>query len=322
MAGAVETWRGMKARGKRLVGCFPLYPPLELIHSFGLTPVVLWGIDDGQRYYAKADEHLQNYACRIARVLTGLVIEEGPGLFDALFMYNACDTLRNLPEILSEGLACRGADSIPVFRMHVPAISLELKHARGYFEDRLGMLVGDLERFTGRPFSGESFMSSAVLHERARSLCREVERRCAAGLIPFAEAVRVIELGGRLDVSGHIEELERSVDSARTAGAARGGIRVMVSAIQAPPEELLEALDSAHLVVAVNDVASMARAYHVSTTPREDACSYLRDLYLHHHPCTTILPSQDARIAHILSRARASGARGFILFGEKFCEYE
>ena len=34
----------LKSQGHRVVGCFPLYPPLELVHSMGLTPVILWGL--------------------------------------------------------------------------------------------------------------------------------------------------------------------------------------------------------------------------------------------------------------------------------------
>mgnify|MGYP007068929704 CR=1 FL=1 len=97
----LTTLSGMRAGGRRLIGCFPLYPPLELFHSFGLTPVVLWGMRDAVRDYATSDRHVQNYACQVARALTGFVIERGPGLFDELFMYNACVTLWNLPEIIA-----------------------------------------------------------------------------------------------------------------------------------------------------------------------------------------------------------------------------
>ncbi|TAL34779.1 MAG: hypothetical protein EPN93_11645 [Spirochaetes bacterium] len=52
-------------RGRRAIGCFPLYPPLELLHSMGLLPVVLWDFQDGARSVDASDRHL--HAVRVLR---------------------------------------------------------------------------------------------------------------------------------------------------------------------------------------------------------------------------------------------------------------
>jgi len=317
----LETLKRYRAEGSRLVGCFPLYGPLELFHSFGLTPVVLWGLGDGRGYYPASDAHVQGYACSVARALTGFVIEHGTALFDALFMYNACDTLRNLPEILSRALDSRGGH-IPMFRLHLPAIPLDRAHAARYLEERLRGLVKALEEFTGRSFSGDAFMASATLYERRRSLCRGVMDLRARGGIPSARAARIIELGNHVEVAEHIAGLEEVVGSCSGLPGDARGVRVMAGGIQAPPLELLDAMDSSNLVTVADDFATMARTHLASVSPRPDPHSYYTELYLHHPPCSTLLPSADARLGHLVSRAKASGARGFILFGEKFCEYE
>jgi hypothetical protein len=61
-----QTLAQMKNRGRSLIGCFPLYPPLELLHSFVLTPVVLWGMREAVQNYDSSDRHLQNYPCQAA----------------------------------------------------------------------------------------------------------------------------------------------------------------------------------------------------------------------------------------------------------------
>src|SRR5271157_1567711 len=114
MNSIVDKIQKIKDSGKKVIGCFPLYPPLELFHSMDLVPVVLWGLDEAVAGVSESDKHLQNYACSVARRLTEFVLTAGAGLLDGLFMYNACDTLRNLPEILECGLKENGA-SIPLF---------------------------------------------------------------------------------------------------------------------------------------------------------------------------------------------------------------
>ena len=97
MKGFLDSLADLKSQGHTLVGCFPLYPPLELLHSFGLTPVVLWGLRQDITRLTRSDRHLQPYACGVARCLSEFVLSQGGEFLDAIFMYNACDTLRNLP---------------------------------------------------------------------------------------------------------------------------------------------------------------------------------------------------------------------------------
>ncbi len=310
-----QTLAQMKNRGRRLIGCFPLYPPLELLHSFGLTPVVLWAMREAVQNYESSDRHLQNYACQVARCLTAFIIDHGAGLFDALFMYNACDTLRNLPEIVATDAA------LPMFRLHVPALPEDRAGAQGYLQDRIRSLVKDLEQFTHRPFSADAFAASTGLYRKQRELCRSLDRLCAAGGIPFARAAEVLQSAHVLGVEDHIALLEHELahppSPDRTPGA-----RVMVSGIQAPPVALMEALDDSGITVAANDIATLARSYAGDPPAQPDPAKYYCDFYFRHHPCSTMLPAGDRRIQVLMQRVRDDDIRGFIFFGEKFCEYE
>lgn len=321
MCDALDAMTAMRKQGRRLVGCFPLYPPLELIHSFGLTPVVLWAMRDAVAGYSTSDRHVQSYACQVARTLTEFVLDKGPGLFDALFMYNACDTLRNLPEILDAGLREKEA-AVPVFRLHVPALPQDRSGAREYLRDRVSSVVSDLERFTGRAFSADAFASSTALYGKQRALCRAVDALCAGGRMPFAAGAPLLEQAHFRRVEDHVALLEEALTRYGDRPADTSGVRVMVSGIQAPPAGLTEVMDASGLTVAVNDIATMARSYGDGPAPAADPAQYYCDFYFSHPPCTTMLPAGDRRVAFIRRRAREHAVRGLIIFGEKFCEYE
>jgi len=311
-----------KQQGRQVVGCFPLYAPLELLHSFGLTPVVLWGLRSEVKDLSRSDRHLQNYSCQVARCLTEFILENNRSVFDALFMYNACDTLRNLPEIIETGLAEEGI-SLSIFKLHVPAVPHDRTGAQGYLRDRIECLIAELEGFTHRSFSPQAFAASVDLYTRQRGLCRELEDLCAQGRTTFASCASLLESAHFMRVEEHITLLENEVLKAqRMPIGVSPRKRVMVSGIQAPPVELIEAMEAAGLRIVANDIATLARSYGYCPEPSADPCEYYRDFYFNHYPCTTMLPAGDRRIELIRKRIEESSAQGFIFFGEKFCEYE
>jgi len=313
----------LKNQGRRLVGCFPLYPPLELLHSFGLTPVTLWGLSSEVTDLRKSDRHLQNYTCHVARCLTEFVLGDAHALLDALFMYNACDTLRNLPEIIEEGLKEEGARLLPLFRLHVPAVAKERTGVRAYLKDRVTSMVCDLEEFTGRPFSPETFLASIDLYRSQRELCAEIEDAACRGMVPFPTFVRILQLAHVLPVEAHLELLDAEIpeeDDLPPHDLRHPG--VMISGILPPPRQLLETMEASGLRVVANDIASLKRSLGYNPAPTADPGEYYGDFYLNHYPCSTLLASSDRRIETIRRAVHDSGAEGFIFFGEKFCEYE
>jgi benzoyl-CoA reductase/2-hydroxyglutaryl-CoA dehydratase subunit BcrC/BadD/HgdB len=311
----------LKDQGRSLVGCFPLYPPLPLLHAFGLTPVTLWSLDSEISGLSHSDLHLQNYTCRVGRHLLEFVLGDAAGMFDAFFMYNACDTLRNLPEIIREGLKQERAD-IPIFRLHVPALSPDRSGARAYLTDKVRGLVHDLEQFTGRTFPRSAFQEAQERYQRQRGLSLEMEEKMRAGEISFAAGAGILRQAHYLPVEEHIGLLEEGLSVLNTARENRPFVPVMVSGILPPPVPLMETMDASGLRVVANDMALFGRSYGYSPGMTRDPETYCCDFYFNHYPCTTMLPEGDRRIELLLGTVRESGARGFIFFGEKFCEYE
>ncbi len=309
----------LRERGP-VVGCFPLYPPEELVHSLGLVPLTLWGLAPVVPGYSEADRHLQAFTCSVGRRLAQFVLSEGRGLLSGLLFYNACDTLRNLPEILSAGLAERG-ESLPLFRLHVPMGSGGPARHAGYLRREMERLAGELSDAFARPFSQERFDQGADLYARARDLSRDLETEAALGRAGFADLVEALSRAGFMAVTDRILFLEETL--ARVSGRpGRSGPRVMVTGILPPPLSVCRAMDAAGLVVAENDLAALHRSLASTPAVRGDMAEYYLEHYSGHEPCPTLLSTADRRVAHLLGRARAAGVRGLIFCGEKYCEYE
>jgi benzoyl-CoA reductase/2-hydroxyglutaryl-CoA dehydratase subunit BcrC/BadD/HgdB len=247
----------IKDSGEKVIGCFPLYPPLELFHSMDIIPVVLWGIDDVLAGVSESDKHLQNYVCSVARHLTEFVLTDGGRLLDGLFMYNACDTLRNLPEILECGLGEKDI-KVPLFNIHIPAMYTGQTDSSGtspagaggsfpkrdiprlaesiqppagdegflqrdkYLQDEITGLVSKLEQEYGVAYSEKRFRESADLYREMRSLSLELDALVSSGMIGFGDFSRIIHEGYVVPVDVQIESLKswiKNCGGAPPAGA-------------------------------------------------------------------------------------------------------
>jgi benzoyl-CoA reductase/2-hydroxyglutaryl-CoA dehydratase subunit BcrC/BadD/HgdB len=315
----------LKKSGKVILGCFPLYPPVELFHSLGLVPVVLWGLKEYIKTLHESDKHLQNYSCSVARYLTEFVLSDAGKQLDGLFMYNACDTLRNLPEILEYGMVNIGQPLHPFFKMHIPAAPPDQTDSEAYLKGQISDLIEDMERTFYVKFSGEKFKESIELYRNMRRLSKGLESLVAERKISFADFAGIIQMSSFLPVEEQIQLLESKLKEASTSVMRDGeqpNVGVVLSGILPPPPLVSDVIEKAGLTIVGNDIASCARSYAYTPETTNDPAAYYVDFYRNHYPCTTILYSSDRRIEELMKLIRAGAIRGFIFIGEKFCEYE
>lgn len=333
-----------------IIGAFPLYPPLELFHSLGLTPAVLWGMDRALSETPIADRHLQPYTCALARRLVDHVLANRGERLAGLFHYNACDTLRNLPEIIRDGLAaCDPPRALPLFRLHLPARLIDHGYTGRYLYDEIDRLILEVEKTFGTRFSAERFMASVEKFRAMRGLVMRMQELAAAGALAFADVAAAVEAGAMKTVEEQTADYTALVESSggpsirprmdgftgfrnpmnppmSSADSGNGwatpDIPVVLSGILAPPAPVLRAIGEAGMTVVANDLAALHRAHAYTPKSFAGPVDYYLDFYQNHFPCPTLLHTADRRIDAVCDLVKSSGARGVIFAGEKFCEYE
>lgn len=308
--------------GSPIIGCAPLYPPVELLNSMRLLPVVLWGLTQEIPRSGEADKHLQNYACAVSRRLLQLLIQEGADLFDGLLFYNACDTLRNLPEIIHEGMMGALGKGLPLFRIHVPMTTGETGRA-AYIRNEIQRLIHSLEHQLNVTFSEERFRESVARHDHMKGLCLELELAVSLGRMGFHDFRAALTAANFMGEEERIALLESRIASLPPAHEPNPGrVRVFVSGILPPPPEICRIMDEVGIVVSGNDIASLHRSYAPGPSEWSDAADYYVKRYTTPYPCTTLLHTADRRIDAVMTRVLEKRSDGFLFFGEKFCEYE
>ncbi len=307
--------------GNKRFGCLPLYPPLELFHSFGLNPVTLWGFRGPA---PQGDAHLQSFACSVARRLVDFVLSEKGGDLNGLFAYNACDTIRNLPEILQTGLREAGRE-VPMFTMHLPQYESIITGNQDYLRKEIKQLIDALEQVYHAHYDWAKFQASAQLFQQQRQLARQLEEHVTRGRVKFTDFARLITDGAALPVETQIAQLQaalKAVDVYSEPPDVEYQNKTIISGILPPPPAISALLEDTGFRVVGNDVAVLNRSYAKSPVIGDDAMEYYVDFYYRHVPCPTLLFSADHRLEHLLWLTSTRGAKSIIFVGEKYCECE
>ncbi|MBW2537922.1 MAG: 2-hydroxyacyl-CoA dehydratase, partial [Deltaproteobacteria bacterium] len=215
--------------GRPVIGCFPLYPPVELLHAMGLVPAILWDVEP--REPVDSPRHLQRFACGVAHRIVDRVLGPQGRALAGLMFYNACDTLRHLPEILAVGLEQQGR-RLPLHRLHLPVGSCGEETARVYLRDELHRLQLELERAHGVRLEPAAFDASVALYRRAWQLCTELEQQVARGQRSFESFAGLVQQGHLQPVEDWAEALRLAADRPQRRPEPRA--RVVVSGILAP----------------------------------------------------------------------------------------
>jgi len=305
---------------KPVVGCFPLYPPVELFSSMNLYPIVLWNLKGFISNLMESDLHIQDYACSVSRELVQFVLSAPDHMLDGIFSYNACDTLRNIPEILQYYNAARNQD-IPMFRMHVPQVNRAQSNPNEYLADEISNLITCIERKLSVQFSSEQFFQATRDYAKMRELCQIAESLVAKGHLSFADFCDVILTGHFLPVKMQIDNLSKLISQQKTRPLTDKK-NIMISGIMPPPAPIIQAMESSGMCVVANDIASLKRSYAYSPESTNNPEDYYIDFFRNRFPCTTLLYQSDARADNFIQMIKHHDIRGVIFSGEKFCEYE
>ncbi len=306
--------------GRPIIGCFPLYPPLELFSSMGLYPFVMWNLKSSIGDLTESDKHIQSYACAIARELVQYVLSGSFSNPDGIFFYNACDTLRNTPEILKSPGSASGSD-MAMLQMHLPQVNRFQTNADDYLKNEIEELIIATEKAFNVKFDPCRFEQTVLQYSDLREYCQQAETKVAEGALSFESFAEVVMANYLLPPELQIEKLIDLIRQSKS-GSFRKSPGVVVSGIMPPPGKVIRAIEASGLRIVSNDIAALKRSYAYNPKPTGDPGTYYTDLYNNRFPCTTLLYKSDQRLDMFLDLVETSEASGVIFCGEKYCEYE
>ncbi len=304
---------------KRLMGCFPVYTPEEVVLAAGMVPIHLYGAGS-MIEVDHADSRMQSFVCSISRSTLELGLTRRTDLLDGVLFPSICDVSRNL-----SGLWQRNFPSHLAEYLHFPE-NFGSVHAIPYLRHELKRLEKKLSALSGLEPGAGHYRAAFELLNRQRTLVDEVYRLRleAPWKVPLADAYAVVRAGGMMPRERHLPLIEEAL-TAWQAATSRPQDRVRVvlegSFCEQPPLELLMTIEDSGCYV-VNDDLLLGQRWHTEPLPLQgDPLETLAGHILHRCvPSAVHHPGPMGRGAALVRKVREARAEGVVFCMAKFCE--
>ncbi len=310
--------REWKEAGGKVVGSFPVYAPMELVHAAGMLPVHLFGAGGAVEIEA-ADSRIQSFVCSITRSTLELGLRGNLDAFDAFVFTNICDVARNL-----SGIFARNFRGKAVEYLHLPQ-NVASSAAVDYMTGELRRFLSVLERIGGTHVSNDALAHSLQAFEENRALLRELHaiRSEAPWLLPASEAYVLTRAGGLLPKEEHTVLLRERLAEIRSRSArSMDKMRILLlgSFCEQPPLTLLRAMEDAGCYVVDDDLALGLRFLERPVAADEDPLRAIAEGFVHGAAMSSVCHTVRPKTEWLLERARELHVDGVLFCTAKFCE--
>jgi len=305
--------------GRKVVGCFPVYTPVELIHASGALPLAVVG-GGNQIEIAHADSRFQSFICSIVKSTLELGLTGRLAALDAMVFQSICDPARTLASVFK-----RNFPKVAVEYLHLPQNMASLR-AEDYLAAEYRRLLEGLEALTGHKATGDDLARSIALYNRARAGLRALlrVRREAPERLSAVESYVLLRAGTAMPVEEHVSVLDQALAALpRREARPQDRIRVVLegSFCEQPPLELIERLEEAGLYLVDDDFLLGWRFFEENVPSGPDPVRGLALAYLDRSVYSGVKHDlREPKAKHLLDKVRETRADAVVILAAKFCE--
>lgn len=304
--------------GRKAVGFFPVYAPVEIIHAAGMLPVGLAGAGD-RLDIQHADARFGSFICSIIKTTLELGMTGHLDPFEGLLFSSICDSARNLAFVMKRNFPQKYIDFLHL--PHNPSSPASVDFLAAEYR----RLIGELAAIGG-DFSEEKLRASVALFNRQRALVRKLYamRVASPHLLRAWECYIAVRVGNVMPVEDHIPLLEQVLAAAPGRDAKkRDSLRVVVegSFCEQPPLEVIRLIEDAGCDIVEDDFALAPRWFTEDVPAEGDPVCALAEAYVNRSVYSSVRHDfRKPRWLGLAEKIKESRADAVIFLMAKFCE--
>jgi benzoyl-CoA reductase subunit C len=303
----------------KVVGCYPVYTPVELIHAAGMLPVGVIGA--GNRLeIAHADSRFQSFVCSIVKSTLELGLTERLKFLDGIVFHSICDPARNLGSVFK-----RNFPNLMVEYIHFPQ-NMTSPHTVDYLTAEYKRLAASYAELSGKTITDVALRNSIALYNEQRGLLRELYaiRRTTPENLSTVECYVLTRAGTLLPPEEHIAMLRETLpDLRQRREKPKDRIKVVLegSFCEQPPIELLDGLEAAGCYILDDDFLVGWRWFPEDVRIDGDPLRNLADAYINRSVYSGVKhDTREPKSKHLIDRFKTTGADAVLILAAKFCE--
>jgi benzoyl-CoA reductase subunit C len=310
----LKQWK--EETGRKVIGCFPMYVPEEIIHAAGLLPVVLL---EQEQAITLADNYIQPYICSPVRSNLDLSLKGGMDCLDGIVFPDICEPAQMIAEVWNVH------QPLPFFHNMMVPVNTSTNSGLDRLTREFFRMKGALEKFTGRPITQESLKNSiAIYNENRRLLHRLYQlRREHPERITGREMAAVVASSMLMLKEEHSHLLERLLEklgAVKPTSTKRARLVISGSFCDIPEVDILDMIEDMGAIVVDDDLYVGRRYFQTLVNEQEEPIAALARRYIDDVPCPTKYNPNKDWSEYLLKLCRDAKADGVIIIIVKFCE--
>ncbi len=298
------------AGGRKVLGYFCTYTPVEMIHAAGFVPIRIQG---GVTTIERADLLAPGFLCPYLRQSLEKALRGEYDFLSGVVQGYTCDAACGMINVWELNFPRELYHTVPLPYLDGPDARTFLRKALGELGEKLNGIGGQL--------SDESLAASLDLYEDIRSRVMDLYEQRRRGRVPLraAEFLSVIQAGFVTPPEDYLAMLRDLADAAGTVPETEEqGVPVMVSGSVLDDPRVLEILESCGGRVVGDDLCTGRRTFVPPAGGGDDSVDRLMDRHFRRFPCPARMKAQE-RAPLVAGLAETFGARGVIFLMQKFC---
>ncbi len=310
----LKQWK--QETGRKVVGCFSMYVPEEIIHAAGILPIILL---EQEQQITLADNYLQPYICSPVRSNLDLSLKGGLDCLDGLVFPDICEPAQMIAE------TWKVHQSVPFYYNMMVPVNTSAAYSMGRLTQEFSRMKSALEKFTGKTITQQDLKNSlAIYNENRRLLHRLYQlRREHPELINAKEVATVVASSMLMLKEEHsklLKQLLEKLESKKPTGFKRARLVVSGSLCDVPEADILNMIEDLGAVVVDDDLYVGRRYFQTLVDEKEEPVTALARRYIEDVPCPTKFNTNKDWSEYILKICAESKADGVVIILVKFCE--
>jgi benzoyl-CoA reductase subunit C len=303
LAHAVEVYgsrdkraRELKAQGKKIIGYFCCYPPVELMTALDLVPYRIIG--DIREPISRADGYIESNICSFVRNCFELSLKGRYEFLDGVIIPHSCDAVEKLCDIWRYY-----HKSTPTYFLNVPHIIHE--GTNSFYRAELLRLRQSLEELAGKKLQTEDLVSAIRVHNENRALLRSLYRLRVPDppLMSGSEAIKVAIAATALPVLECNEMLRGIISEVNDREEPLpSGIRVLLYGGQIDDAAFVDIIENCGANVVMDDLCTTARCFWHEVELNGDPIHNLCRHYLDNIMCPRTLRQGTNHVSELENR--------------------
>ena len=305
-------------KNKKVIGCFPMPIPEEIIHAAGLIPVVIWRSNEPVTW---GHAHVPPYNCGPVRSFIDDAVKGKLHFMDGMvFSIRQCLLVKECPLIIERHVK---PELMKV--MYLPP-AYDNEPTKDFVATEMKDFITSIENFSGNKITDDKLKQSIEVYNEYRSLMERIYeiRRENPEILTASDTSRVIMAGMLMqkeDCNDLLKELISGME--KKSNEPKGDkIKVVLAGClcQLVPTEVLDLIEDLGMVVVDDDLYGGSRYFANKVNLNDSPINGLVNRYLSKRPLCPTKGIWDVDWAEdVIDMAKKCDAKGVITIHVKFC---